>query len=302
MTAVTGPVILSAQEFAAQPLGVDTSKLLKALTTLTQQENANATTIHIADKQGSAPARFDPRTSQIASYAVVAGDLVFVGAGTASDPLEWTVATGAIGGSSSPFTLAVSPGLTYQHPQNSPVSIGSLQQELLAAALACERWCQQPISLTTHPDVRWPPNEYRLGSLNFSVDTDGFPVLYVPFTPIVTSYTPTITYKMATGSANTFTTFDITQCEVLSDRIIFPQGTFSRRQLVIATCAYQSGYATAPDDAKEAHRIVAAEYLKRRGGQAVVTGSGRRIQSTSEKDIDIPAAAALLLNPFKRVR
>lgn len=301
MPAITGPVILSAQEFAAQPLGVDTSKLLKALTTLPTGALAAATSLSIADKQGSAPARFDPRTSAIPSYAINNGDIVFIGAGTTADPMEWTVATAAPTGGG-PYALAISPALVYAHPANSPVSVGTLQQELLSAALSVERHIGQPIAITLHPDPRWPPNELLLGQVWASVDARGIPTLYVPFTPIDLTYTPTIQYKLGAGTAVAWTSADVTQWEVLTDRIVGPQGMFRRGQFVIFKVGYQSGWSPIPDDMKEAHRIVGAEFLKRRGGQAVISGSGRRIQSTTEKDIDIPETAKALLQPFVRVR
>jgi hypothetical protein len=301
MTAVTAPLLLTAKEFAANPLGIDITKLLKDGTTLQAGVTAAATTLPLNDKQGWAPARNDPKAAAIASYGIDNGDLVFVGAGTAADPLEWVVATGPMVGASAPFNLPVT-ATQFAHSINSPVSIGALQQELLSAAGAVEQYCQQPIGVVQHPVANWPPNEYLLGQIWASVDARGSLTLFVPFIPIVSTFTPVVQFKRIAGSASGWTTADITQWEVLTDRIISPQGMFMRREFVLLKVTYQSGFAVVPDDVKEATRFVAVAFLKSRGGQAVVAGSGRLMTSREPKDIEIPGMAKSLLNTYRAVR
>jgi hypothetical protein len=117
----------------------------------------------------------------------------------------------------------------------------------------------------------------------------------------VSTFTPVVQYKRLAGSAQGWTTADITQWEVLTDRIVSPQGMFMRGEFCIFKVQYQSGFAVIPDDQKEATRFITAGFLRGRGGQAVVSGSGR-LTVHEPKDIEIPPMAKALLNTYKAVR
>lgn len=291
------PSLISIEEFLANPLGVNTSKILKTLTTLSATVNINDVAITVPSKTGSAPAGLDPTAQATPSYLVLAGDAIWVGTGVPADPYELVFATGTWSGTG-PFTLTTTP-FAAAHPSPSKVSIGWLQQDLLSASDQAERFCRQPLAVTAHPTIEWPPSEFEPGrSIWAPIDTWGRCRLFL-YTPIVS--VTKIEYRSLPGG--TLSLILSSGYEVLSDKVIITSASFRRGDQVFLIATYSSGFAVMPDDVKESVRYFAAANVKRRGGQGVVfQGGGTRVTQKQEPTVDpLVAAAQEMLSAYRRV-
>lgn len=286
MSLPTSPSIITIEEFLANPLGIDTSKLLKARTTLASAASIGANSLSIVDKVGSAPAAFNPAAQRAPSYGIQTGDPIVLGNGTSTDQFEITFVAGALTGTG-PYSVPINPPLATAHPgptpgPASPASIGALQQMLLSVSGEMERYCRQPLAVVTHPVAQWQPQEFELGSIWAPIDKNGVLHLYLPFTPIISGSVTSIQYKFIGGGSlmpSIWTTYDPSLYEVLTNEIVVVNSQCRRGDLAFFKAAWQSGWNPIPDDAKEVCRELLVHYIRKRGGQAILAPTGRRAVS-----------------------